>query len=65
MSEATQSRKRPPPPFVPTPRQKSIAFESRLTRGLTGPERIKVVKQLSQILMLAAGTAMRESDGER
>ena len=29
---------------APVPRQKTIAFESRLTRGLTGQERMKVVR---------------------
>jgi hypothetical protein len=38
------------------PRQKTIAFESGLTRGLTVPE---------QVLMLAAGLASKESDVER
>jgi hypothetical protein len=47
------------------PRQKTIAFESGLTRGLTVPERMKAVKQLAQVLMLAAGLASKESDVER
>ncbi len=64
MSEPTKFRKRPSP-LAPTPRQKSIAFESRLTRGLTRAERMKVVKQLAQVLMLAAGIACKESDVER
>jgi hypothetical protein len=64
MSEATKFRKSPPPP-APKPRQKTIAFESGLTRGLTGPERMKAVKQLAQVLMLAAGLASKESDDER
>jgi hypothetical protein len=64
MSEPNNFRKRPSP-SVPTPRQKSIAFESGLTRGLTGAERMKVVKQLAQVLMLAAGIASKESDVER
>lgn len=64
MSEPTKFRKRPPP-LAPTPRQKSIAFESRQTRGLTGAEQKKVVKQLAQVLMLAAGLASEESDVER
>jgi hypothetical protein len=64
MSEPTKFRKRLSP-SCPTPRQKTIAFESRVTRGLTGPERMKVVKQLAQVLMLAAGIANVESDVER
>jgi hypothetical protein len=36
-----------------------------MTRGLTAPERTKVVKQLAHMLMLAAGVARQESDGER
>ena len=64
MSERSKSRKRPSI-LAPTPRQKTIAFESRLTRALTGAERVKVVKQLAQILMLAAGLASGESDVER
>lgn len=64
MSEPTKFRKRPSSP-APMPRQKLIAFESGLTRGLAAPERMKVVKQLAQVLMLAAGIASRESDVER
>jgi hypothetical protein len=64
MSEPTKFRKRPPP-SAPTPRQKTIAFESGQTRGLSAAERTKVVKQLAQLLMLAAGIASKESDGER
>jgi hypothetical protein len=64
MSQRPQSRKRPSP-LVAAPRQKSIAFESVMTRGLTAPERTKVVKQLAHMLMLAAGVARQESDGER
>jgi hypothetical protein len=64
MSEPIKVRKRPPS-LAPTPRQKTIAFESGSTRGLTGPERMRVVKQLAQVLMLAAGIASKESDVER
>lgn len=64
MSQRTQFRKRTSP-SVPTPRQKSIAFESALTRGLTGPERMKAVRRLAHVLMLAAGIASQESDVER
>jgi hypothetical protein len=64
MSEPTKFRKRPPQ-RAQTPRQKMIAFESGLTRSLTGPERMKAVKQLAQVLVLAAGLASKESDDER
>lgn len=64
MSEPTKFRKRPPP-SAQMPRQKTIAFESGLTHGLTAPERMKVVKQLARVLMLAAGIASKESDVER
>ena len=64
MSEPNKSRKRPSP-SAPTPRQKAIVFESGLTRSLTGPQRMKVVKQLAHVLMLAAGIASQESDVER
>ncbi len=64
MSEPTKFRKRPAP-SIQMPRQKTIAFESGLTRGLTALERMKVVKQLAQVLMLAAGLASKESDDER
>lgn len=64
MSELAKFRKRPLS-SAPMPRQKTIAFESRLTRALTGVERVKVVKQLAQILMLAGGLASKESDVER
>jgi len=47
------------------PRQTTMAFESRLTRGLSGQERIKVIRQLAHLLMLAAGMRIEESDRER
>jgi hypothetical protein len=46
------------------PQQKSIAFETRLTGGLTGQERFKVIQQLAHLLMLAAGMT-EENDRER
>jgi hypothetical protein len=45
-------------------RQFNMTFESIGLRGLTGVERMKVVTQLAQLLMLAAGLA-EESDDER
>ncbi|MGB6603020.1 MAG: hypothetical protein WBE65_01815 [Steroidobacteraceae bacterium] len=64
MAELNKSRKRMSP-AAPMSRQKAILFESRLTRRLSGQERLKVVKQLAQILMLATGIADKESDVER
>lgn len=64
MSQRTQFRKRTSP-SVSAPRQKAIPFESTLTLGLTGPERMKAVRRLAHVLMLAAGIASQESDVER
>jgi hypothetical protein len=65
MFEPTKFRKRPSQWKIQTSRQKTTAFESGLTRGLTGLERMKVLKQLAQLLMLAAGLASTERDDER
>jgi hypothetical protein len=40
-------------------------FESRVLSGLTGPQRIKAVRELAHVLMLAAGVAIEENDVER
>jgi hypothetical protein len=65
MSEAYKSRKRrSPPPAIP-PGQRCIVFESRVLRGLTGPQRTKAVRQLAHLLMLAAGAAIEENGVER
>lgn len=64
MSEPYKFRKRTSPPRI-LPRQRAIVFESRVTRSLTGAERMKVVRQLAQLLMLAAGVVTKESDCER
>jgi hypothetical protein len=64
MSDRYKVRKNSPT-RAPVPRQKTIAFESRLTRGLTGQERIKIIRQLAHLLMLAAGMRIEESDRER
>jgi hypothetical protein len=64
MSEPYKFCKRNSPPAIP-PHQRSILFESRALRGLTGPERMKAVKQLAHVLMLAAGIASQERDVER
>jgi hypothetical protein len=53
------------PARAPMPQQKAMAFESRLTRSLIGSERIKVIRQLAHLLMLAAGMTIEESDRER
>ncbi len=53
------------PPQASTPRQRTMAFESRLTRGLTSQERIKVVRQLAHLLILAADMTLEESNRER
>ena len=47
------------------PQQRAMTFESRLTRSLAGQERIKVIRQLAHLLMLAAGMTIRENDRER
>jgi len=64
MSEPYKFRKSNSPPRI-LPQQKAIAFESRVTRTLTGSERMKVVRQLAHLLMLAAGVVTKESDCER
>ena len=64
MTEPQKSRKRRYPSPVRT-RQINIAFESTELRGLTNAQRMKVVMQLSQVLILAAGVAPEECDDER
>ncbi len=64
MTEPQSSRKRRFPPPVQI-RQISIAFESIGLLGLTSAQRMKAVMQLSQILILAAGAATKESGDER
>ena len=64
MTESQKSRKRRYPPPVRT-RKINIAFKSTELRGLTGAQRMKVVMQMSHVLMLAAGIAPNESDDER
>ncbi|MEJ0035323.1 MAG: hypothetical protein WDO68_30085 [Gammaproteobacteria bacterium] len=62
MTEPQKMRKR----VAPAPlRQFSIAFESTGLLGLTNAERMKVLTQLSRLLMLAAGVATEERDDER
>ena len=64
MTEPQKTRKRvvsSPAPY----RQFSITFESTGLLGLTSSERMKVVTQLSRLLMLAAGVAVEGRDDER
>ena len=64
MSEPKKTRKRvlPPPASF---RQFNMTFESTGLLGLTSVERMKVVSQLSRLLLLAAGISAVESDDER
>jgi hypothetical protein len=64
MTEPQKTRKRVSSPPGKC-RQISMAFESTGLLGLTGAERMKVVIQLSRVLMLAAGVAAEERDDER
>jgi hypothetical protein len=64
MTEPQRLRKRRFPPHVQN-RQMSIAFESSGIHGLTDAQRLKAVAQLSQVLILAAGVAPKESHDER
>jgi hypothetical protein len=64
MTEPKTTRKRVSPPPRRC-RQISMAFESTGLIGLTSAERMKVVVQLSRLLMLAAGVAAEERDDER
>lgn len=63
MTEVQKTRKRRSSPPAPL-RQVSMALESTGLLGLTRVERMKVVTQLSRLLMLAAGIAAEESDNE-
>lgn len=64
MTEPQKTRKNGSPPPRQS-RQISMAFESAGLLGLTSVERMKVVVQLSRLLMLAAGVAAEERDDER
>jgi hypothetical protein len=46
------------------PHQISIAFESIRLRGMSAPERMRVLMHLANLLMLAAGVAIKEYDDE-
>ena len=56
-------REQAPPPAEP--RQMSIVFESNGLRGLSTPERTKVLMDLAHLLMLAAGVVVEENDDDR
>ena len=47
------------------PHQINIAFESIRLRGMNTPERMRVLMQLANLLMLAAGVATQDYDDER
>jgi len=64
MTEPQSSRKRRFPPPAQS-RQIRIAFESTGLLGLTKAQQMKIVTQLSQVLILAAGVACKESSDER
>jgi hypothetical protein len=64
MTQPQKRRKRVSPPPARC-RQISMAFESTALLGLTNAERMKVITQLSRLLMLAAGAAAEERDDER
>ena len=63
MAEPNKIRKHPSPQ-ARQPRQPALAFESRQCQGLSGPDRLKAVKRLAQILLQAAGI-FEERDHER
>jgi hypothetical protein len=64
MTESRKTRKRVSPPAASF-RQFSITFESTGLLGLTSVERMKLITQLSRVLMLAAGMSAKERDDER
>jgi hypothetical protein len=47
------------------PHQIKIAFESVRLRGMSAPERMRVLMHLANLLMLVAGVATKECDDER
>ena len=62
MVEPHKPRKNPP--RSPAPRQMAMVFDSSPLRGLSDPERMKVLMHLVSLLMLAAGVAAGEHDDE-
>ena len=63
MVQARRSSLKSLPPAVP-PRQISITFESRWLCGLSPPERTRVINQLANLLMQAAGLVTKERNDE-
>lgn len=61
MSKLRQTRKEQPPG---EPHQMNIPFESNRLRSLPEAERVKVLTDLTWLLMLAAGVAVEEGDDE-
>ena len=51
-------------PQAQLPRQIGIAFESRWLQGLTSEERRRVLSQLANLLMQAAGLTSEENSHE-
>lgn len=64
MTKPQKTCKRVLPPTAQS-RQISIAFESTGLLRLKRAERMKVVTQLSRLLMLAAGVVAEKRDDER
>jgi len=66
MTESLRNRKRvSPTPIQLQRRQFSIAFDSTGLLDLTSADRRKVVNQLSQVLLQAAGISAEGNDDER
>lgn len=66
MTESLRNRKRMLLTLVQLQRRQfSIAFESTILLGLTSADRRKVVNQLSQVLLQAAGISAEGNDDER
>jgi hypothetical protein len=65
MTKPKKPQKQVLPDVAPSQRQFSMPFESIELLGLTSTERMKVIAQLSRVLMLTAGLAPKERDDER
>jgi hypothetical protein len=63
MSKPRQSQREQSAPPI-EPHQMSISFESNRLHGLPADERMKVLRDLACLLMLAAGVAVEEGDDE-
>lgn len=64
MSKPREIQREQAPPLA-EPRQMRIVFEANGLRGLSTPERTKVLMNLAHLLMLAAGVVVEENDDER